>query len=174
MNRYQSLTASFVFVCAFAFALALVPGNAWAADRDLHDYWDARCASCHGHAADFARKFLRVENGKLIGTHHRDNLDVFLRTHHLTPDLYAPTIAMLKAQVATVTPLFKTKCSGCHAAAAEFARKSLEMRKGVLTGKKSEKPVIEYLKTHGKVTSDEATSIVETLTRVLSEVRVNS
>jgi hypothetical protein len=25
---------------------------------DLHWLWDDRCATCHGHAGDFARKFL--------------------------------------------------------------------------------------------------------------------
>ena len=152
--------------------LMLAPGSAVAADRDLHDYWDARCASCHGHAGQFARKFLRVENGKLIGTHHRDNLATFMRNHHLTPDLYEPAMAMLKAQ-ASSPPLFNSKCSGCHDTAAEFARKSLEIKKGVLTGRASGKPVIEYLKKHGKVTPEEAASLVQTLTRVLGEVRVS-
>jgi hypothetical protein len=143
------------------------------ADRDLHDYWDARCASCHGHAAQFARKFLSVENGKLVGTHHRENLDVFLRTHHLTPDLYAPTIAMLTAQVQS-EPFFKQRCSGCHGTAAEFARKSLEMKNGVLHGKKSMQPVTEFLKNHFDPPPEEVRDIVETLTRVLGEVRTSS
>jgi hypothetical protein len=157
-----------VALCAFA-----TSGVAITADRDLHDYWDARCASCHGHAAQFARKFLSVENGKLVGTHHRENLDIFLRTHHLTPDLYAPTIAMLTAQVQS-EPLFKQRCSGCHATAAEFARKSLEIKNGTLYGKKSMMPVTEFLKNHFDPPPDEVRDIVETLTRVLGEVRTKS
>ena len=153
--------------------LTLGAASAATTDRDLHDYWDARCASCHGHAGQFARKFLRVENGKLIGTHHRDNLAAFLRNHYLTPDLYEPAMAMLKAQAASA-PLFNNKCSGCHDTAAEFARKSLEIKSGVLTGRASGKPVIEYLKKHGKVTPEEAAALVQTLTRVLGEVRVSS
>jgi hypothetical protein len=156
-----------------AFCALAMSGVAITADRDLHDYWDARCASCHGHAGQFARKFLSVESGRLIGTHHRDNLDVFLRSHHLTPDLYAPTIAMLSAQ-AQSEPLFKQRCSECHGTAAEFARKSLEMKNGTLYGKKSMKPVAEFLKNHFDPPPDEVREIVETLTRVLGEVRTKS
>jgi hypothetical protein len=156
---------SILAVCAFA-----ISGIAATAERDLHDYWDARCASCHGHAAQFARKFLSVENGKLTGTHHRNNLDVFLRTHHLTPDLYAPTIAMLTAQ-AQAEPLFKQRCSGCHGTAAEFARKSLEMKNGELHGKKSAMPVKDFLKNHFNPPPEEVRELIENLTRVLGEVR---
>ena len=70
-------------------------------------------------------------------------------------------------------PLFNSKCSGCHDTAAEFARKSLEIKNGVLTGRTSGKPVSEYLKKHGKVTPEEAASLVQTLPRVLGEVRVS-
>jgi hypothetical protein len=95
---------------------------------------------------------------------------VFLRTHHLTPDLYAPTIAMLTAQVQS-EPLFQQRCSGCHSTAAEFARKSLEMKNGELYGKKSAMPVKEFLKNHFDPPPDEVRDIIETLTRVLGEVR---
>jgi hypothetical protein len=156
-----------VTVCA-----SVIASNPIAADRDLHDYWDARCFQCHGHAAQFARKFLTVENGKLVGHHHRDNLELFLRTHHLTKELYAPTIAMLKAQ-AESAPLFKERCSGCHGTAAEFARKSLELRKDVLYGKKSEKPVEEFLKNHFDPSPEEVRELLQTLTRVVGEVRAN-
>jgi hypothetical protein len=157
------------FFASAALALVVHGGSA-AADRDLHDYWDARCASCHGHAGQFARKFLRVENDTLIGVHHRTDLDVFLRTHYLTADLYAPTLAMLKAQAASA-PLFRERCSGCHGSAAEFARKSLEMKKDVLYGKKSQQPVQAFLKNHFDPSPEEVRELVETLTRVLGEVR---
>jgi cytochrome c5 len=160
----------FLLVALCALAMSNVAATA---DRDLHDYWDARCASCHGHAAQFARKFLSVEDGKLKGTHHRDNLDVFLRTHHLTPDLYAPTLAMLTAQ-AQSEPFFKQRCSACHGTAAEFARKSLEMKNDELYGKKSQKPVSEFLKNHFDPPPEEVRDIVETLKRVLSEVRTSA
>jgi hypothetical protein len=158
------------FLPTLLMTLALYVSPSGAADRDLHDYWDARCASCHGHAGQFARKFLRVENGKLLGTHHRDNLAEFLRNHYLTADLYEPALTMLKAQ-ATNPPLFNRKCSGCHDTAAEFARKSLIVKNSILIGRESGKPVIEYLKKHGKVTPEEAATLVQTLKRVHGEVR---
>ncbi len=142
----------------------------FAADRDLHAYWDGRCASCHGHAAQFARKFLRVESGRLIGTHHKDGVEAFLAHHYLTAELHAPVVSMLKAQVQS-PPVFAAKCAGCHGTAADFARASLRLEKDVLIGKRSGKPVVDYLKTHGGVNANEAATVVESLRRLVTEVR---
>jgi hypothetical protein len=158
------------FKCALLFLC--LQAASFAADRDLHDYWDARCASCHGHAGQFARKFLSVENDKLVGVHHRTDLDLFLRTHYLTAELYAPTIAMLKAQ-AESGAIFRERCSGCHGTAAEFARKSLELKNDVLYGKKSQVPVRTFLKDHFTPPPETTQALVETLTRVLGEVRTS-
>jgi hypothetical protein len=136
---------------------------------DLHAYWDDRCKGCHGDSGDFARRSLRVENGRLAGTHHREDLDSFLRRHRLSDDLVAPVSAMLIAQ-ATSTPLFKTHCAGCHGSAAAFARASLVTSNGVLEGRKSRRPVAEFLRTHGGLAPADVPTMVSTLTRVRREV----
>lgn len=140
-----------------------------AADIDLHDYWDQRCKDCHGHAGAFARRFLRVKNGNLLGAHHQDDLDVFLRNHYLTDALVAPVSAMLMAQVAT-PPLYGEKCARCHRTAAQFARKSLVIRNGVLAGVSSARNVADYLASHGGLGPAEVRAVVDTLTRVRNEV----
>lgn len=138
-------------------------------ERDLHDYWDTRCRDCHGDAGAFARRTLRVEDGVLVGAHHTKDLDRFLRNHYLTDDLLRPVTAMLTAQVQSA-PLFRNHCSGCHGSAAEFARRSLVLRGGVLTGVTSARPVADLLRNHGGLAPAEVDAMVTTLTRVLGEV----
>lgn len=135
---------------------------------DLHQFWDQRCKSCHGHSAEFAREHLSVVDGQLKGKHHRDDLKLFLSQHEMGPELAEPIAAMLLAQAST-PPLFQSKCAGCHKTAAEFARSSLEMKDGQLTGKASGKPVAQYLAHHGKLTPDEVPVITGMLARVLGE-----
>lgn len=145
-------------------ALAAAPS-----DTDLHAYWDQRCSDCHGHAGAFARRFLRIEGGRLVGVHHRKDLDGFLRNHYLTDGLVSPVTAMLAAQVATA-PVFSDKCTGCHGTAAEFARKSLVIREGALVGVKSGRKAADYLASHGGLKPAEVPIVVDNLTRVRSEV----
>ena len=139
------------------------------AEVDLHDYWDQRCSYCHGHSSEFARRFLRVDQGRLRGVHRRDDLDVFLRNHYLTEQLVAPVRAMLMAQL-TTKPLFGEKCAGCHGTAAAFARQSLGVVNGVLVGTASGIKVVDYLASHGRLESHDVPIIVDTLRRVRDEV----
>jgi len=155
-----------VWLVLFAFARL---SQAAVAGVDLHDYWDQRCKECHGHAGAFARRFLRVENGHLLGAHHQNDLDVFLRNHYLADALVAPVSAMLIAQVAT-SPLYGEKCARCHASAADFVRKSLVVKNGVLVGVSSARNVADYLASHGGLGPAEVRTMVETLTRVRNEV----
>jgi hypothetical protein len=150
--------------------LVLLPAGLTAAERDLHDYWDSRCKDCHGHAASFARQTLHVSDGKLAGRHHgAGELERFLANHYLADELVAPVMAMLLAQ-ATSAPTFVEKCGSCHGSAAVFARKSLLMKGGVLTGRTSSQPVKDYLARHGGLAPTEIAAMVQTLARVLGEV----
>lgn len=155
------------WLLALAFAATLIPAAGTAAD--LHAYWDGRCRECHGESAAFARSTLRVEGGRLLGRHHRDDLATFLRQHYLSDDLLVPVMQMLQAQ-ATTSPVFKERCAGCHGSASAFARESLEMRGGVLIGRGTQRPVREYLQRHGKLAPDQVAPMVATLERVLGEV----
>lgn len=149
--------------------LAAPQSPAAPAGIDLHNYWEQRCESCHGHAGEFARRFLSVEGGRLRGVHHRTDLHVFLRNHYLNDDLIAPVTAMLIAQV-TNPPLFSEKCASCHGRAADFARKSLVIKDGVLVGSTSGQKVSDYLTKHGGLAPNEIPTVVASLTRVRMEV----
>jgi mono/diheme cytochrome c family protein len=149
--------------------LLAAPAAGIAEARDLHEYWDGRCKDCHGDAGAFARATLRVEGGRLLGRHHGAELPTFLRQHYLTDELVEPVMQMLQAQ-ATTPPLFKEKCAGCHGNAAEFARKALVLKDGVLVGRGSGRPVRDFLQNHGGLAADQVGPMVTTLQRVLGEV----
>ena len=68
-----------VFVLLCAPTAIAAPGG-----TDLHRMWDDRCAECHGHSGDFARKYLSVSGSKLLGLHHRDDLKSFIGNHYLS------------------------------------------------------------------------------------------
>jgi len=136
--------------------------------RDLHDYWDGRCRECHGDAGDFARRTLSADRGRLVGKHHRDDLERFLTNHYLTDELVAPVMQMLSTQV-TTRPLFKPHCARCHGAASDFARQSLVLRDGKAVGRKSGRPVAEYLRNHGALAPADIPVMAATLERVLRE-----
>lgn len=140
-----------------------------AAPLDLHEHWHQRCTACHGHAGDFARRWLRVEAGQLQGHHHRDDLPTFLRQHYVADELVQPMLQMLAAQ-AGEPETFKTRCARCHGTAAEFARTALTLQGGVLHGRASGRPVAAYLATHGGLAADEVPTLVRTLERVQREV----
>ena len=63
-------------------ATLMLVTNFSTAGTDLHWLWDNRCAECHGHSAEFSRKFLRVTDGQLQGSHHTRNLKLFMRNHY--------------------------------------------------------------------------------------------
>ena len=136
--------------------------------RDLHAYWDGRCGYCHGDSADFARRTLGVEGGRLVGRQHRADLRPFLVNHYLDDALVEPVAAMLAAQV-TARPVFRQSCSKCHDTAAEFARRSLASRDGRLVGVATGRAVAESLKQHGGLPAAEQAAMVGTLERVLRE-----
>lgn len=154
-------------LCLLSIAAACAAG--WAADTDLHRYWDSRCKDCHGDAGAFARRTLRLLDGRLVGAHHEQDLDLFLHHHYLAEELVEPVKRMLAAQVST-PPVFARQCSGCHGNAAEFARKSLSLRGDVLVGRRSQRPVAQYLQSHGGLPPDQIPIVVESLRRVLREV----
>lgn len=158
-------------VMAMAVAAPLLLASGPGTTTDLHHFWDQTCGDCHRHAGDFARKALTVKDGKLQGSHHKDNLLVFLEHHYLPQDLVQPMYDMLLAQAETA-PEFKQRCGRCHETAAELARESLEQRDGVLMGRESGRPVADFLPRHAKLrlTAEETDFFVRLLTRVEREV----
>lgn len=155
-----------IATAAFASAAALLATSASAIDP--REFWNNRCAECHGEAAAFARTHLHVEDGKLAGRRSND-IAAFLARHE-TGAAEAENVArMLLAQLA-VSTAYEKKCAGCHDDAATFAKASLVMRDGILIGRENQRPVPEFLKRHGKLTADELPGVVDTLARALATV----
>lgn len=157
---------------ALALAATLLGAAGAGAATDLHRFWDQTCGDCHGHAADWARKFLTVaSDGTLQGRHHKDDLLRFLGNHHVPQDLVVPVYEMLRAQAQT-DPRFRTMCGRCHEGAADLARQSLELRDGVLVGRESGRPVADLLPGHAmlRLSPEDTTFFIDLLTRVRLEV----
>lgn len=156
-------------ICILWFATVLLTPAVEAAGIDLHRMWDDRCYDCHGHSAEFARKFLSVSNGELQGRHHVQDLRQFMHNHYVADSEVEAVYTMLYAQVSNQAR-FKDDCSRCHQTAAVFARRSLEFREGVLYGRKSGLPVRRFLDTHRGLDPDEVDFFTKLLTRVANEV----
>ena len=140
-----------------------------ATDRiDLHALWDDRCAECHGHSGDFARRFLQISNGRLQGRHHVDNLQLFISRHYSTAAQSAAIYAMLQAQTAT-PPLFRQQCSRCHGSAASLVRSTAILRDGVLLSSRSGQPLQQFLLSHRNLSVEEVDFYHRLLTRVATE-----
>jgi len=140
-----------------------------ASDRiDLHALWDDRCAECHGHSGDFARRFLLISDGRLQGRHHVDNLQLFLSRHYSTAAQSPAIYAMLQAQTAT-PPLFRQQCSRCHGSAASLVRSTVILRDGILFGRGSGQSLQQFLSSHRNLGAEEIDFYHRLLTRVAIE-----
>lgn len=140
-----------------------------ASGMDLHWLWDDRCAGCHGHAGDFARKFLSVSGGELHGRHHEHDLRRFLHNHYLAGNEVDGVYNMLLAQANNQTR-FREECGRCHNTAAGFVRDSLELRDGVLYSRASGHPVHSFLEHHRNLEPSDVDFFMDLLTRVAREV----
>lgn len=156
-------------VCFVLVAMLLVMPVARASGLDLHWLWDDRCADCHGHAGDFARKFLSVSDGELQGAHHVHDLRRFLHSHYLAGNEVNAVYRMLLAQ-ASSQARFRTECMRCHDTAARLVRNSLEVRDRVLYIRHSGRPVSHFLGHHMELSPDAVVFYTNLLTRVAHEV----
>ena len=138
---------------------------------DLHWLWHNQCYECHGHAGDFARKYLTVDKGELQGWHHVHDLRRFLQHHYLAPDDVDGVYQMLLAQAAT-PPRFKEACTGCHGTAADFVRTTLELRNGVLYSRTAGTPVhdVDRKSSRCALQPADVAFFLQQLTRVAHEV----
>lgn len=158
-----------VKLCVFALA-GLLPGLAAPAEGiDLHRMWDDRCFVCHGHAGEFARKWLRVSDEELQGRHHTHDLKKFLRNHYLASAEVDSVYGMLLAQ-AKSQARFKHACSGCHGTAAAFVRRSLEFRGSTLYSRALGQPVQDFLGHHRDLSQSDIEFFTKLLERVAREV----
>ncbi len=137
---------------------------------DIHALWDDRCEECHGHSADFARRYLWVENDQLKGRHHIDNLRLFMR-HHYTPEYALDDIYQMLREQADSPPRFRRECAGCHGSAAQFARQSIVSRSGQLFGVDSGIRVDMFLQSHRGLDAEDIGFYLQMLERLVRETR---
>ena len=78
-------------------------------------------------------------------------------------------------QLASASPAsrFEDECGKCHGDAAEFVRESLAVRNGALIGQYSEKPLVDFLKTHQGLKPADVKFYADLLTRVAGEIGLN-
>ncbi len=138
---------------------------------DLHRIWESRCEECHGHAGDFARKYLGVEDGKLVGRHPVRDVRQFLEHHYPPGGEVGRVYAMLLAQVSNA-PRFRESCGQCHGRAADFVRESLVLQDGVLTGRDSGQSAAKFLPGHRGLDPEDAAFFNSLFERVASETGV--
>lgn len=152
-----------------AFLLA-GPARAATDSFDLHWFWDQRCSDCHGHAGEFAQRFLTARDGKLLGAHHVDDMERFLGYHGVPDRQVKAMYEMLLAQ-AVRGPRFKDRCGRCHDNAAGLVRDGVVTKDGVPFGRESGLPLAVFLDGHGRIGADEVPFFVDLLRRIEREVR---
>jgi len=160
----SNLKVTLVLFMTFLFAPEVC-----ASGPDLHALWDDRCVSCHGHAGEFARKFLTVSSNELQGRHHVHDLRQFLQNHYLAGHAVEPVYRMLLAQAGN-EPRFLNECSKCHDRAADFVRNSFILRNGVLYSRQLDMPVREFLNSHRSLQQQDVDYFIEQLRRIAHEV----
>ncbi len=150
-------------------AAGLVSG---AAGADFHQIFESRCASCHGHAGNFARKSLTERDGALTGVRTGRPVDDFLAHHRggLTPDTIALFLDVFRAQLRS-GGFYQKRCAICHDRAYEFARLRLILRDGQLVGRYSGRDIADFLPGHARMTESEAKRMLEALTALRSGAR---
>jgi hypothetical protein len=141
------------------------------AGTDLHWLWDNRCAECHGHSADFSRKFLQISNGQLEGPHHTHNLKLFMRNHYAPVGEVEAIYNMLLAQVNTA-PRFQAECGKCHGSAVNLTRDTIAIKNGELVGRESGVSVNQFMQTHRRLNQDDIEFFMNLLNRIAGEINL--
>lgn len=137
--------------------------------QDLHQRWHNQCFDCHGHSAEFSRKFLTVSDGKLQGLHHTDNLRQFLHNHYPAGRDVDAIYNMLLAQAST-TARFMTECSKCHGTAVDLVRESIILHDGELYSRILEAPIRYLLEDHRNLKTADVEFYMQLFTRIADEV----
>lgn len=168
MIEWSSLRTGIRVLFVMAAAVFASPATGGSA-VDLHWLWDDRCAMCHGHSGEFARKFLTVSGGQLQGRHHTDDLRQFMHNHYLAGNEVDAVYNMLLAQT-SIPPRFRDECSACHGTAAIFVRNTLVLRDGILYGRDSAQAANDFLEHHRNLEPEDVNFFVQLLTRLAREI----
>ena len=164
---HRRLTLALCWAILACCMVGLPAMSAASPDIDLRRFWEQRCQDCHGPAGDFARRHLGVENGQLVGRHHRRDLARFLRQHEMGPQ-HADDIMIMLLGEALAAPLFQQRCGRCHQSLQDLARSSIVPRIGVPVARSSGKPLPDFLQQHARLQPEDTPVIVDMLTKALS------
>ena len=149
--------------------LLFLPGAGDARDLDLHALWDNRCAECHGHSAEFARKYLKIADGLLQGQHHIKDLRLFLENHYSPKKQVDAIYQMLLAQTAT-PPRFRDECRSCHGKASEFLRSSIVLKDDKLILRESGVSMEHFMQRHRGLTQEDIQFYMALFNRLAREI----
>lgn len=149
--------------------LLFLPGTGDARDLDLHALWDNRCAECHGHSAEFARKYLKPADGLLQGRHHIKDLRLFLENHYSPKEQVDAIYQMLLAQTGT-PPRFREECRSCHGKASDFVRSSISLKENKLIIRESGVYVEHFMQRHRGLTQEDIQFYMALFTRLAREI----
>ena len=149
--------------------LLLFSLRANAGDMDLHALWDDRCAECHGHSGEFARKYLKITGGLLQGRHHLLDLHKFLEHHYPPVGQVDAIYQMLLAQTST-PPRFSEECSQCHGKASDFLRASIVLKDDELKIRKSGDSVQQFMQNHRGLAREDVQFYMGLFTRLANEI----
>ncbi len=150
--------------------LMLTSGASSAQALDPHDTFEAECLSCHGHAGDFARRYLSLDGATPLTSGGEPVAD-FLGHHRggLPGPVIEQVVAMFRAQLSS-DGLFgspEKRCLFCHDRAHDFAHRQLVLRGGTLIGRYTGRDVAGFLPGHAGLTPGEAAQIYTILERFL-------
>ena len=159
----------FTVTNATLFLALIFLSNSEAYGVDLHWLWDNQCKECHGHSAEFARKFLQVTNGQLQGRHYTEDLHLFMRNHYAFDIETDAIYDMLLAQT-QIEPRFKQECGACHGSAASFVRQSVTLQAEDLLSRESGQHIRDFLQQHRQLDTNDINFFIRLLTRVAREV----
>lgn len=173
-TRKRSQTRHLGMVTLAVAILALTAGTGGplrAAEIDPHALYETRCASCHeAHARDLAKATLELKDN-VAHLKGGGPLAEFLTRHPRRP-LAADEAAALATHLAAMLQtgfIYQEKCTGCHDRAVVLARRELIERDGVLVGRYTGRNIEEFLANHGRLTADEAATVLSMLHRQLRD-----
>lgn len=150
-------------------ALAGMLSAPMAGAADFHQLFEERCLNCHGHSGPFVSQTLQIDEGRIVGRSGQPVTE-FLQTHAggLDDDTLALFLRNFRHQIESGS-LFRTKCMTCHDRAYEFTRLNLSLKDGTLVGRYTGRNIADFLRTHGRLTPEEQTTMLETLRGFLTQ-----
>ncbi len=165
----RTLTSWLGAIAIFATA-ALVAAPVIAQDKDPHQLYERRCATCHQpHARELVKETLDIRDGHVVLKRSGIPLADFL-ARHPRQALDKSEMDMLVKQFEAMLKtgfLFQQKCILCHERASDLARLGLLERDGAIVGRYSGRDLANFLQGHGRLTPPEVDTIMAMLRRQL-------